>query len=116
MTRKNPPAAEEEQGDVQIFDNGGVSTSGGTGAEASYPVENGAVRWDDAANGGDTSREQKAVYDTPWGRRELSAIEVADFAAQGVTVSRVDAEPRTSLAAEREELRKIELTNKNATS
>lgn len=83
-------------------------------AEESFPVENGAVRWDDAANEGDTSREKKAVYDTPWGRRELTALEVQDFGAQGVPVTRVDDEPRTSLDAEREELRKIELTNKNA--
>jgi hypothetical protein len=80
-------------------------------AEESFPVENGAVRWDDAANEGDTSREKQAVYDTPWGRRELSATEVTDFAAQGVVVTRVDDEPRTSLKDEKAELRKVELTN-----
>lgn len=84
---------------------------GDAGAEQAYPVENGAMRWDDAANGGDTSREKQAVYDTPWGRRALSAIEVQDFSAQGVTVTRVDDEPQTSLEQEREELRKIELRN-----
>lgn len=81
-------------------------------AEQDYPVENGAVRWDDAANDGDTSREKQAVYDTPWGRRELSATEVTDFAAQGVAVTPVDDEPSTSLAAERDELRKISLNQK----
>ena len=85
-----------------------------TKAEESYPVENGAVRWDDAANGGDTAHERKFVYDTPWGRRELSATEVTDFGAQGVPITRVDDEPQTSLDAEREELRKIELTNRDA--
>lgn len=79
-------------------------------AEEAFPVENGAVKWEDAANEGDTSREKQAVYDTPWGRRELSATEVQDFAAQGVPVTRVDDEPRTSLAAEKDEMSKITLT------
>jgi hypothetical protein len=80
--------------------------------EESFPVENGAVRWDDAANGGDTARGEARVYDTPWGRRTLSAPEVADFRAQGVSVTPVDDEPNTSLAAERDELRKISLNQK----
>ena len=92
---------------------GEVQEQGDTETEERYPVENGAVRWDDAANEGDISREKQAVYDTPWGRRELSATEVTDFGVQGVTVTRVDDVPRTSLDAEREELRKVELTNRN---
>lgn len=86
---------------------------GDAATEERYPVENGAVRWEDAANEGDTSRGA-AVYDTPWGRRELTDSEVQDFRHQSVTVTRVDDKARTSLDAEREELRKIELTNRNA--
>jgi hypothetical protein len=109
-------AAEEAKSTQAATDGSAVPEldQGDEETEERYPVENGAVRWDDAANSGDTSREQTAVYDTPWGRRELSATEVTDFEAQGVPITRVDAEPRTSLDAEREELRKIELTNKNA--
>lgn len=81
-------------------------------AEESFPVENGAVRWDDAANEGDTSRQKRPVYDTPWGRRELSNIEVQDFTSQGVRVTLVDEEPNTSLDAERAELRRVELRNR----
>ena len=81
-------------------------------AEENYPIENGAVRWEDAANEGDTSRQKRPVYDTPWGRRELSATEVQDFASQGVTVTLVDDEPHTSLEAEKAELRKVELRNR----
>jgi hypothetical protein len=78
-------------------------------AEQAYPVQNGAVKWDDAANEGDTSRQAKAVYDTPWGRRELSAEEVTDFGHQGVAVTRVDEQPRTSLQDERDEMSKVDL-------
>jgi hypothetical protein len=109
--RRAEDAEQDNQTDVEVFAD---LAEDDANAEQAFPVENGAVRWDDAANQGDTSRAQKAVYDTPWGRRELSATEVTDFEAQGVPVTRVDAEPRTSLNAEREELRKIELTNKNA--
>lgn len=69
---------------------------GDPAVEQAYPVQNAAVKWDDAANEGDTSRQATATYDTPWGRRELSATEVTDFQHQGVTVTRVDAEPKTS--------------------
>jgi hypothetical protein len=79
-------------------------------AEANYPVQNAAVKWDDASNGGDTSREAKHTYDTPWGRRELSAAEVVDFGHQGVVVTRVDAEPETSLQREKDELSAIDLS------
>jgi hypothetical protein len=79
-------------------------------AEANYPVQNAAVKWDDASNGGDTSREAKHTYDTQWGRRELSAAEVVDFGHQGVVVTRVDAEPETSLQREKDELSAIDLS------
>ena len=82
---------------------------GDTEAEQGYPIENGAVRWDDAANGGDTSRQATATYDTPWGRRELSAAEVKDFEHQGVKVTRVDGEPTTSLQDERDEMSRVDL-------
>jgi hypothetical protein len=65
-------------------------------AEQAYPIQNAAVKWDDAANGGDTSREATATYNTPWGRRELSALEVRDLEHQGHTLHRVDDEPKTS--------------------
>lgn len=105
--------AAEEATDRKDFETLGDVSQSDEEAEERYPVENGAVRWDDAANEGDTSRSKSAVYDTPWGRRELTALEVQDFQAQGVPVTRVDDEPHTSLAAEREELRKIELTNRD---
>jgi hypothetical protein len=98
---------ENEQPASEQLEQGNAET------EERYPVENAAVRWEDAANQGDTSRGT-AVYDTPWGRRELTDNEVWDFRHQGVTVTRVDDKARTSLDAEREELRKVELTNRDA--
>lgn len=103
-----PDAEKQNQDDVATFAELEQSDSE---VEQAFPVENGAVRWDDAANGGDTSREKQAVYDTPWGRRELSATEVQDFAAQGVTVTRVDAEPVVSLDQEKYDLSKVTLIN-----
>lgn len=75
---------------------------------ARYPVENGAVRWDDAANGGDTSRGGVHTYDTPWGKRPMSEHEVADLKAQGVECTRVDDEPETSLAREKSDMSHVE--------
>lgn len=95
----------------QVIGDGSGDTLPDAKAEENFPIENGAVRWEDAANGGDTSREKQPVYDTPWGRRELSATEVQDFAAQGVTVTRVDAEPVVSLDQEKYDLSKVTLIN-----
>lgn len=79
-------------------------------ADANYPVRNAAVNWADASNGGDTSQEVKATYDTPWGRRALSALEVRDLEQQGHTLTPVDADPETSLQDERDEMSKVDLS------
>lgn len=79
-------------------------------AEADYPVENAALNWSDASNGGDTSRQAKSTYDTPWGRRELTHEEVVDLEHQGHTLTRVDDEPRTSLEREKADMAHIPLT------
>jgi hypothetical protein len=78
-------------------------------AEQAYPVQNGAVKWDDAANSGDTSRQATAVYDTPWGRRALSQEEVNDFRVQGVPIRYVDDQAQTSLQQEQDEMSKVDL-------
>lgn len=79
-------------------------------AEADYPVENAALNWSDASNGGDTSRQAKSTYDTPWGRRELTHEEVVDLEHQGHVLTRVDDEPQTSLEREKADMARIPLT------
>lgn len=103
------PEAEAIQLDDRDRDVPAELDQGDAEAEAAYPIQNAAVKWDDAANEGDTSRQATAVYDTTWGRRELSALEVRDLEHQGHTIRRVDAEPKTSLADERDELSKVDL-------
>jgi hypothetical protein len=78
-------------------------------AEAGYPVENGAVKWGDAPNGGDTAPETKAVYDTPWGRREMSHDEVRDLGFQNVVCTPVAAAPETSLDREKADMSHVVL-------
>jgi hypothetical protein len=110
-----PLTAEEQQGrdGVQIDDRDrdvpAELDQSDPDAEQAYPVQNGAVKWDDAANSGDTSRQTTAVYDTPWGRRALSQEEVNDFRVQGVPIRYVDDQAQTSLQQEQDEMSKVDL-------
>lgn len=81
--------------------------------EARYPVENAAVRWDDAANGGDTSRGTVHTYSTPWGKRPMGEDEVADLRHQGVECTRVDDDAETSLAGEKSAMSHVVLAPKS---
>lgn len=83
-------------------------------ADERYPVENAAVRWDDAANGGDTSKGSTHTYTTPWGVRPMGEDEVADLRAQGVECTRVDVAPETSLDAEKSAMSHVELNPKRS--
>lgn len=80
-------------------------------AHAAYPVENGAVRWSDAANGGDTSHGKVKTFSTPWGIRPMDAAEVADLRQQGVECAEVDTAPDTSLADEKSAMSHVVLTH-----
>jgi hypothetical protein len=73
-------------------------------AEARFPVASGTTRWVDSASA-------SGVYNTPWGRRELTDDEVVDLRHQGHTLTLVDGDAETSLEQEKADMAHVALTN-----
>jgi hypothetical protein len=101
----------DELGGSTAFDDSDPRRLADQDADERFPVRNAAAKWDDAATGGDTSRQKKSTYDTPWGRRELTHEEVVDLEHQGHVLTLVDDEPQTSLEQEKADMAHIRLTD-----